>query len=164
MSGANGQNGNNGNTKQFRRGIPWAVDVDRIKAKIPDLPDGLVIQLSDIERCIQEPHTESRFKSVVSAWRRWAEREKHVILKKKGPALIVLDNSGKLGVATSGYGQGLRKIYVAGKRARGTGDAGLDSMQRKTRDHIAVSSANLLCIAATDAKAINYPDPIKQLE
>jgi hypothetical protein len=151
-------------TPFIKRGVPWSADVDRIMQKFPELPDGLEIPLTEIETCIHEPRTESRFNSVVGAWRKRLEKDRNILIKKRKGVLVVLDNEGKLNVAQSGYGQGLRKLHVSGKRARGTGDRGLSYEHKRVRDHIATTAANLLCIAATEAKSISYPDPIKRLK
>jgi hypothetical protein len=153
----------NGTGNVFRRGVPWSADINRIVEKFPSLPDGLQIPLEEIESCINEPRTKSRFDSVLGAWRKRMEREQNILIKRKKGILIVLDNPGRVHVSKSGYNQGLRKVYVAGKRARSTGEAGLTPEERRIRDHIAVTAANMLCNAATEAKKINYPDPVKQL-
>lgn len=139
--------------------MPWAADIRRIEERYSDLPTGLQIPAADIEACIHEPRTESRFNSVQAAWRRKLEAERGIIIKRRRGVFVVLDNSEKVDVASLGYRQGLRKIVVAGDRARGTGEQGLSQDKRRVRDHVAIMSGTLVCLAQAEAKKLDWPDP-----
>lgn len=156
------------NSALFNRGIPWSADILRIIEKYPNLTDDLTIPIKDVESCIQEPHTASRFQGVTSAWRRKMERENNVIIKRTKlvdgtKVFLVLNNKGRVKIGNSGYKSGLKKVVVAGKRMQRTGQDGLSIDELRQRDHVAKMAATIACTASVEAKRIEYPDPIKKI-
>ena len=90
----------------YRRGIPTEPDVNKLKEKFPDtnLKNNDIIPYQDIALIIGVAVSSSRFKTVMSVWRKYLEQTSNIILKPlKGQGYLVLSDSGKLNAAADKY-------------------------------------------------------------
>lgn len=134
----------------FSAGIPTAADVANIRAIYPDsqLTIGQKISYDDIEQIINTSRDKSRFKTVTSAWRRAVERESGLYIGTiAGTAFEVLDEPGKLGLASSKYRQSLRLTRRANIVTSAVNRSQLTDDEKRSAEFISTRSAHILSIA-----------------
>lgn len=91
------------NVSVFRGGIPTRPDVEKLMEEFPTstLTVGRVITYEEIAKVIGTPPRTSRFKTVTGVWRKEVEQTVNIIMgTHKGQGLVVLSDSGKLGLAS----------------------------------------------------------------
>jgi hypothetical protein len=100
----------------FFGGIPAQPDVDKLRRAFPDsrLLPGYIIPYAEIEKIINVPASDSRFRSVTNKWRREIERETNKIIGvNPGSNFVVLSESEKVDLS----GRKLNSAARAAKRS-----------------------------------------------
>ena len=148
----------------FNAGVPTAPDVTRLEEAFPDLPDGKLIQWDEMETVLHFTKTDSRFRTVVGAWRKKLERERNIILGAvAGVGLEVLTREQRCEVGGSKLKRGIRSVKRGGAVILKTDRTGLPDEVCRAADHVVRLSAMITQTAATEAKKLRYPDPVLKL-
>jgi hypothetical protein len=146
----------------FGGGIPTEPDVKRLRDEVGTPVVGVLVEYKIIEEALGNKKGSHRFASVVGAWRKELYREHNLLMvaiPNKG--LQAATTSRRTHVAGSKAKNCLRGICRAGDIAAKTESEGLSLDEIRARDHVVKLSAALRLTAATAAKQLKYPDPVK---
>jgi hypothetical protein len=106
-----------GNTVFFG-GVPTQKDIKALAQRFADIDVGDEISHADIESCTGLSRKESRYQTVVAAWRKMLLNEKNIELGAvPGVGFRVLNNSERVSVGIDGIQKGARKQLRSIKKA-----------------------------------------------
>ena len=145
--------------KQFFGGIPTDIEVKLLSDRFGVPKQGQIIKYDDITDVIKVQRTESRWGSVVSAWRKKLERENNIILTAvKNLGFEALTSSGRVDFSAKVFKQAIKRTGRAATIASKTNRKELSESERKVCDHIQNTGAALRLAAAQATRQINWED------
>lgn len=149
--------------KQFFGGVPTDIEVKQLADKFGVPKTGQVVKYEEISAVIGCQRTDSRWQSVVTAWRKKLERESNVIMKAiENIGFEALTASGRVEFSAKVFKQAIRRTGRAANIAAKTNRSELNEEQRKVCDHIQNTGASLRLAAAQASRQINWDDEEKK--
>jgi hypothetical protein len=153
----------------FRGGIPYGMDVNRLKEAfpVPTLVEGRVINHSELQEVLSNPST-SRYYCVVNSWRREMKNMNavHIVWESK-IGLKILDPAQLYGHTKKGIKQKFRQVgrklkaldWVDRKRLNPVGQQAFDhDIQVRSKVAAALESANKdLAVDLAPVKSLPKP-------
>jgi len=143
----------------FIKGRPTGPDVEAIIAAVPveSLTEGATVDYVVIAEIIGAAPASSRFSTVTDAWRRKMSREHNIVFGTvAGNAFIVLNNSGRINLASDRVKSGVRRVCRAGDLAERTHVKGLTPDEIRAKDHIVRVRALIHSTYLVQAKKLRY--------
>lgn len=124
--------------KNFRGGIPYALDVKRLDEAfpVPSLAEGRLIGHEEIEAVIGEKHGSQRYYGVVNSWISRSRNQNAIhLVWEPGDGLRVLDPAGLFKHGEKRTIQKIRQTVRAVKIFAWVDRARLDEMGQRRLDH-----------------------------
>lgn len=152
-----------GTNNVFRGGVPTEPDIYRLNERFGKPKEGDEIPWEAIEAVIDEPRDTSRFRTVVSRWRKIMLRDHNIVLKAigQGRGLVVADPSQRIMDSSGKFKSGMRRIKQSAMLAGTTDRSRLNDEQKRLADHIQKSAAFFQGHLNTEAKQLKFFEPKK---
>lgn len=151
-------------SRMFFAGMPTEPDVKKLREHFSELPEGLEIPHEEIETCIAAKRDQSRYRTIVTAWRKSLLNQNNVELGSvAGVGYKVLTPGERLRHNYDGFQQGTRKQARSIRRVSIIPDDRLSLPERGKRDHIQRMGAMIVSQSAELAKTIDPPKPAAQI-
>jgi hypothetical protein len=133
--------------------------VIRLTEAFGKLKEGDTITKEEISGVIQEPAGGSRWRTVVSAWRRKLYRESNILLVavptvgyEVAPPMRRVDHG------CSKWKHSMRAMAKSADVLARTDRARLTAEAARASDHVVMVTGAMTALAATEAKRLRYPD------
>ena len=143
--------------KIFGGHMPTDIDVEKLNQEFGVPTEGQKLLYSDLEKCLGTSKSTSRFRSVLSAWRRLLDK-KHNLLLKAIPNIgfEVMTPTMRVSHCSGGFSRGLRRIYKSALDAARTRRDGLPVDEVRVLDHVQNTGASLRLAAQAAARQLKY--------
>jgi|SRR5262245_32932984 len=151
--------------KGFRNGLPYRIDVQRLIEAFPELPEGKIIEHSELEKLSKAAKGSSRYYGVINSWIKDVRRNRGIYIdwlsgtgvKVLGP-VETMDKSRK--VVRQKFHQTIRGMGILAYSDR----ARLDPHGQKEWDHLEICYARQrpMCEIEKKSLRIDVP-PVKAL-
>lgn len=154
-------------SQMFRGGIPYQVDVNRLKEAFPEssLREGRTIRHDELERVIKAQRGSQRYYGVVNSWLSQMKSSNGIfMIWEPSVGIKVLDPAGVLGFAEKRTKQKIRQTRKAVQHFAWVDRARLDDIGQQRLDHqMRVGSAiRDALLAAGKELAVNLA-PVKSI-
>jgi hypothetical protein len=143
--------------KLFVGGVSTEPDVKRLLETFGCPDEGKVISYADVEAMLGIERTTSRFRTVVTAWRRQLKKLHNVeMFTLSGVGYRVLAPADRVVGSVNEFARGVRKIGRAVTRIESVPVERLDQKQQKSAEHTRRLMHATLSQARSDSKAIAF--------
>lgn len=143
-------------TTIFSSGVPTEPDVKKLLTTFTNLKAGNVITHTDIENTIQVKPGTSRYKTIVTAWRRRLLNEQNIDMEAvPSVGLRVLEQFERVTVSVRDFRRGVRRIGKSVSRIRRVPVEQLTPREQVKTEHATRRMHATLVTAQADRKAIS---------
>lgn len=119
----------------FLGGIPTEPDVQKLIDAFKDPSEGQIITWQEIANVIEEPYGSSRFRTVVTAWRKRLFRTRNIhLLIKRGQGLYAGSPPERIRDSGKRFVKGYRTIHRASVVSAATDRSRLTENEKKEQD------------------------------
>ena len=142
------------------RFVPTDAEVEQLRERYGAPAEETLITYDELMELLQIERHATRFKSVISAWRRKLYREYNVLLKcEPSVGYIVQDNHGRVDTSSRRFKAGLRRVSSATDIVMRTDREGMTTEERRHCDAIISVGATMRLATATEAKKLTLSLP-----
>lgn len=141
----------------FFGGVPTEPDVNKLLATYGTPSEGAVIFYDDISQVLQQDRHSSRFKTVVSAWRKQLLKSYNLDSKAKaGEGILILTPEERVCESGKNLLSSARQVRRGFVRASTVPVARLDTINRQKHDHMMRIGRVMHDAITTNCKALTY--------
>lgn len=147
--------------KVYGRGIPTAIDTDKLYKALGTPIPGTMITFEEFENILELDKNSSRFHTVLNAWRNRLKRENNLIFRSiRNVGLEACNSHTRVEIAARMHGSAIKQIVASSDIVSSTNTENLTDQEKKVCEHIRRMGAHINNAYLTSSKYLNLQEAL----